>query len=69
MDSLPRPRLLWEAQAQLPVVGFGLVGLRQQRAGAKGGGGLGRVHFEPARPEGSQVNEPIGPQGAWRGAP
>ena len=31
-------------------------------------GGLGRAHWEPGRPEGSQANEPFGPQGAGRGA-
>lgn len=31
-------------------------------------GGLGRAHWEPGRPEGSQANEPFGPQGARRGA-
>ena len=32
-------------------------------------GGLGRAHWEPGRPEGSQANGPFGPQGAGRGAP
>lgn len=31
-------------------------------------GGLGRAHWEPGRPEGSQANKPFGPQGAGRGA-
>lgn len=32
-------------------------------------GALGRAHWEPCRPEGSQANGPFGPQGARRGAP